>query len=123
MENNVRKFTLDKEFAIIHWEDSWTHGNIQLSEAEWKKKNIGYAVSVGLIVNEDRKQISLATDYFYPQSVDLDGSFRVVNSFPKSSIHKIIRIELPVEIKKQISKHYTNPKEKSKEEPGTAKSA
>jgi len=97
---------LNKEIAIIHWEDSWTHGDVQLSEKKWKNKNIGYAISAGLIVSENNKQISLATDYFYPQNVDYEGSFRIVNSFPKSTIHKIVRIKLPTEIKKQINKHY-----------------
>ena len=111
-KNKVQK--LNKEIAIIHWEDSWTHGNIQLSEIAWKNKNIGYVVSAGLVVNEDPKQISLATDYFYPQNVDLDGSFRIVNSFPKSAIHKIVRIKLPTEIKKEISKYYIDSRSKSK---------
>jgi len=114
--NKIKKEVqkLNKEIAIIHWEDSWTHGNVQLSEKKWKNKNIGYAVSAGLIVNEDNKQISLATDYFYPQNVDTEGSFRIVNSFPKSAIHKIVRIKLPAEIKKQINKHYL---EKNKKKP------
>ena len=104
MKKEVQK--LNKEIAIIHWEDSWTHGNVQLSEKKWKDKNIGYAVSAGLVVSEDDKQISLATDYFYPQNVDNEGSFRMVNSFPKSAIHEIVRIKLPAEIKKQINKYY-----------------
>ncbi|MDD4358409.1 MAG: hypothetical protein PHY30_01180 [Candidatus Pacebacteria bacterium] len=108
MEKNIQE--INKKFAIIHWEDSWTHGNLQLTEEDWKGKNIGYAVSAGLIVNEDEKQISLATDYFYPQDVDEEGTFRMVNSFPKSGIHKIIRYEVPIEIKNQIIKYYKCPK-------------
>lgn len=100
---------LNREIAIIHWEDSWTHGGEQLSEEEWKKKGIGYAISTGLIVNEDDKQISIATDYFYPQNVDERGSFRIVNSFPKSGIHNITRIKLPEEIKEQARKYYIDP--------------
>jgi hypothetical protein len=113
MTKNMQK--INKEFAIIHWEDSWTHGNLQLTEEEWKGKNIGYGISAGLIVNEDEKQISLATDYFYPQDVDEEGTFRVVNSFPKSGIHEIVRFEIPVEIKNQIIKHYRDSKEENKE--------
>ncbi len=111
MGNKTQK--INKELAIIHWEDSWTHGNVQLSEKEWEKKSIGYVISAGLVVNEDDKQISLATDYFYPQSVD-EGSFRVVNSFPKSCIHKIIKIKLPAEIIKEAKKYYIDPKEMPK---------
>ncbi|MFA5355224.1 MAG: hypothetical protein WC302_00600 [Candidatus Paceibacterota bacterium] len=109
MKKNIQKN--DKEIAIIHWEDSWTHGNVQLSEKEWKNKGIGYAISAGLIVGEDDKQISIAADYFYPQNVD-EGSFRSVNSFPKSGIHKIVRIKLPVEIEKEMLKYLLRPKSK-----------
>ena len=109
MKKELQKF--NKEIAIIHWEDSWTHGNIQLSEKEWKEKNIGYAISIGLVVNENEKQISLAMDYFYPQNVDNEGSFRVVNSFPKSAIHKIEKIKIPVEIKKQVDLYYLTSEE------------
>ena len=106
---------INKGIAIIHWEDSWIHGNTQLSEKEWKNKNIGYAVSTGIIVNEDDKQISIATDYFYPQNVDNEGSFRGVNSFPKSGIHKIIRIKIPGGINKQVVRHYLSPKKLKKQ--------
>jgi len=112
MEKNIK--VTNREFAIIHWEDSWTHGNIQLTEEECKNKNIGYAISAGLIVNEDEKQISLATDYFYPQDVDNEGSFRMVNSFPKNGIHEMVRIKIPIEIKNQAIKYYRDQEKKDK---------
>ena len=105
MEKNKN---INKEIAIIHWEDSWCHGNLQLTEEECKSKSIGYGISAGLVVHEDEKQISLAIDYFYPQDMD-EGTFREINSFPKSGIHEIVRIEMPVEIENQASKHYKNP--------------
>ena len=104
MKNIIRK--LNKEIAIIHWQDSWSHGLVQKTEAEWKKiVGNGSCVSVGLVVAEDKEQISIALDYFYPQKLD-EGSFRVVSSFPRCNIQKIVRIKLPDEIKIEAEKHY-----------------
>ena len=55
MEKNKN---INKEIAIIHWEDSWCHGNLQLTEEECKSKSIGYGISAGIVVHEDEKQIS-----------------------------------------------------------------
>lgn len=106
---------LNNEIAIIHWQDSWNFGLDQYKEKDWKNKvGVGQCVSVGFVVAEDKEQISIALDYFYPQKLD-EGSFRVVNTFPKCNIQKIIRIKIPSEIYKEINKYCLKDKEKPKE--------
>ena len=65
-------------------------------------------------MNENNEQISIALDYYYPQKVGIDGSFRSVNTIPKSCIHKIVRIKMPTEINEEVNKNYLNKKEKQK---------
>lgn len=78
-----------QQIAVIEWTDAAMHGTEQFSREETKKLNLVEGVAVGIIVHEDRKQITLAMDWFYK-----DDQFRQVSSYPKSGIRSVIRKEL-----------------------------
>lgn len=71
---------------MIEWTDAAMHGTEQFSRDETKKLGLVEGVAVGIIVHEDRKQITLAMDWFHT-----DDQFRQVASYPKSGIHAITR--------------------------------
>ena len=83
---------LNREVAIIHWEDSYNHGSFYRSEKEWKVYGLVNAITVGMILDEDQRKINIATDYFYPQPpAEKEGAFRNVVSIPKVNILSIVR--------------------------------
>lgn len=72
--------------AIIFWEDAAMHGTYQRSREEMKELGLITGIAIGVIVSEDKKQITLAMDYF-PE----EDQFRQTATYPKSGIYQIIR--------------------------------
>ena len=82
--------------AIIHWIDSAMHGSRQKSRQEWKDYKLVNGISVGIIVHEDKKQITIGQDWFYKDNVGSLDEFRSVSSYSKGGVNKIKRIKLSV---------------------------
>lgn len=76
-----------QQIAIVEWTDAAMHGTDQFS-LKYAKENLGLIdiVSAGIVVHEDRKQITLALDWHHN-----DDQFRQIASYPKSGIRKITR--------------------------------
>lgn len=77
------------KLAVIWWTDAAMHGTSQRSFAEAKECGLVEGIAAGFIVYEDKKQITLALDWF-PE----DNQFRQLASYPKSGIKKIKRTPL-----------------------------
>ena len=77
------------QIGVIYWKDATMHGHDQYSTAEVKKLSITSGVAAGLIAHENKKQITLALDYFHKGS----HGWRHLTSYPKSGIIKIDRFE------------------------------
>lgn len=82
--------------AIIYWSDSAIHGSEQRSREQWKNYKLVEGISVGIIIHEDKKQITIGQDWFYKDNFGEIDEFRSVSSYPKSGIKKIKRINIQV---------------------------
>ena len=82
-----------KEFkiAIIYWEDASIHGREQVDSDTAKTYGLMVGMSCGVIVNETKKYITIATDFFPKQEDNNKDSYRCLNSIPKSGIKKILK--------------------------------
>lgn len=77
------------EIVIIFWTDASMHGTTQRSVEECKELGLIDGIASGIKVHEDKKQITIALDYF-----PVDKQFRQIASYPKSGIKQIIRKKL-----------------------------
>lgn len=76
---------MKQKIAIINWHDSVMSDGRQVSRQEGKDEyELIRGVSVGLVVNETKEFVSIATDWFYR-----DDQFRQISVYPKSGIDKI----------------------------------
>lgn len=80
--------------AIIYWTDSAIHGSQQKSREEWKTHKLVDGISVGVIIHEDKKQITIGQDWFYQDNFGAIDEFRSVSSYPKNGITRIQRLTL-----------------------------
>lgn len=95
MQNKTKR-----EIVAVHWEDSYGHTG-QKPEEEWKDYGTGFCVSVGMLLAEDEKQITLAQDLFYDQPPTVEGDqFRNVVSIPKSCIVEAQKFAFPIDYSK-----------------------
>ncbi len=79
------------KLAAIYWTDAAIHGSGCMTRTEWSNRAcLVPGVAVGHIVHEDKKSITLAMDWF-EGNITGEDNFRVVGTYPKSGIHKIIR--------------------------------
>ncbi|HNU76708.1 MAG TPA: hypothetical protein PKL88_03265 [bacterium] len=88
---------MKQQVAIINWHDSVMSDGMQVS----RQKGIDYykpvlGVSVGLVVNNNKDFISIATDWFYK-----DDQFRQISVYPKSAIDKLQLKDLMMESEKK----------------------
>lgn len=86
-----KKFTI----AIISWRDAAIHGRNQVTETDTKDYGLMEGYSVGVIVNETKEFITLATDFFPSQKDNEENTYRCLNSIPKGCIYRIRRIKAP----------------------------
>jgi hypothetical protein len=83
---------MKNQIAIVYWKDAAIHGFDQTHREEWAERaKLMPGVAVGHIVHETKDRISLAMDRFPNEQ------FRVVSSYPKSSIQKIVRKTINVQ--------------------------
>ena len=76
---------MKQQVAIIHWHDSVMSDGMQVSRKEGiEEYRPILGVSVGLVVNNTKDFLSIATDWFYK-----DDQFRQISVYPKSAIDKI----------------------------------
>ena len=78
-----------KRIAIIDWIDASMFGNSSQHEKDCRKYKLMKIKSVGIIIRETKKFITLGMDYC-PEY----RNYRDVNVYPKSGIRKIRRIKL-----------------------------
>jgi len=78
-----------KQYAVIHWTDASIEQTESFSEEDLKNVELVDGIAVGIIIKEDKKSISLATDWFPNHK-----SYRQIATYPKSGIHKIIRKDI-----------------------------
>ena len=82
------------QIAIIYWVDSAIHGSEQKSREAWKSHKLVNGISVGIVVHEDKEQITIGQDWFYKDNLGSLDEFRNVSSYPKKGITKIRRVIL-----------------------------
>ncbi len=84
------------EIAIIYWTDATIHGGDARTREGWGKiARLMTGVAVGHIVQETQDTITLAMDFFN-ETDELNETYRVVSTYPKSGISKIIRQTIEV---------------------------
>ena len=82
-KNPVKK----DQFILIYWKDAAIHGGEQLSRKVAEKDcHLIKGISGGILVNEDKEQITLALDWFHEHD-----DFRNMASYPKSGMYRVIR--------------------------------
>lgn len=89
--NKSRKDKKEKkikdQFVLIYWKDAAMHGTFQTDREDAKKEcNLMKGISGGILVNEDKEQVTLALDWFHEED-----QFRQIASYPKSGIYRLIR--------------------------------
>ncbi len=82
--------------AVIYWQDAVMHGHGQMDLDEAMKRRPVRGISAGLIIHEDREQITIATDFFPSDDPDTipEDTFRQLSSYPKSGITRIRRTKI-----------------------------
>lgn len=89
------------QLILIEWKDATIHGSGQYSrERALEEAGLTEGLSAGILVSEDKEQITIATDWFYEQD-----DFRCLSSYPKSGIMKITRRYIePIGVSKKTKK-------------------
>jgi hypothetical protein len=83
---------MQHKLAIIYWTDASIETTNQDTREEWvKSAKLIDGIAIGHILHENKRKITLGMDYF-PSS----DSYRLVATYPKSGIHKIIRKKVKV---------------------------
>lgn len=75
--------------AIIEWKDASTWGERCRPREEAEKLGLFHGTACGILVHEDKDQITLALDWF--EEFD---DFRNIAVYPKSGIKKIKRMKI-----------------------------
>jgi hypothetical protein len=76
-----------QQLVMIEWTDASMHGTEQMSRDDATKDcKLIDGVSAGLLVHEDKHQVTLALDWFHEHD-----QFRQIASYPKSGIRSITR--------------------------------
>ena len=84
------------KIAVVYWTDATIESTEPLTRDEWiKRAKLMTGVSVGHILNETKEHITLAMDYFHGTDIQ-NETFRIVSTYPKSGIQKIIRQTIEV---------------------------
>jgi hypothetical protein len=82
-----KKKKITDQFVLIYWKDAALHGSEQLTRKEAIKHcGLVKGISGGILVNETKEHITLASDWFH-----VNDDFRDINSYPKSGIYKLVR--------------------------------
>lgn len=83
---------MKREIIVFHWKDASMHGTIQRTRKELEDVKLIEGIVAGHIVNETSEHITVAMDLFFAGQPDIiDDNFRVINTYPKSGIQKIIK--------------------------------
>lgn len=84
------------KIAIVYWTDAAIHGADAMTRENWiKHSGLMDGIAIGHILEETKEYITLAMDYFN-ETDDQDEHFRIVSTYPKSGIRKIIRQNIKV---------------------------
>lgn len=81
------------EIAVIVWDDAAFHGLGSFHVSDITKLGLMELISIGIILSEDKHQITLAGDY-----CSEDHTFRQASTYPKSTIKHIIRKRINIRI-------------------------
>jgi len=82
------------ELVIFRWRDSALHGQHTRWEDDLGEVSLVTLITAGLLVKEDNESISLCMDW------NPEGSWRTLQTYPKSGIKQIRRIKIPASIYK-----------------------
>lgn len=84
---------MKQQYVLIHWRDATMNDHEQTSrkiaETEY---NLIDGVVAGFLVKEDKEKVVVGMDWF-----DFDDQFRVINTYPKSGIKKLIIKDFPIQ--------------------------
>jgi hypothetical protein len=84
------------KIAVVYWTDAAIHGSDCMTREDWiAQAGLVPGISVGHILHETKEEITLAMDWFKGNVTGKD-CFRVVGTYPKSGIQKIIRQTIEV---------------------------
>ena len=88
MKTKQKNFTV----VVIQWHDAAMHGTSRVPESLTKDYGLVSGFAAGILVHEDKKQITIATDFFPIQTNNDENYYRNLSSIPKSGIKNIERI-------------------------------
>jgi hypothetical protein len=78
----------NSQVVVIDWWDAVIHGSNPTTLEEAKKYSLIHSFSAGILIHEDKEQITIAMDWF-----DNPNHYREIHTYPKSGIKKIIRFD------------------------------
>lgn len=82
-----KKIKQKDQFVLIYWKDAAMHGAEQVTRKQAEKDwHLIKAISGGILVHEDKEQITIALDWFHQHD-----EFRNLASYPKSGMYKVIK--------------------------------
>ena len=85
----------------IHWHDAAMHGNGQVSVEEARNYGIMKGHVAGWLVNETKRDVTIAMDFFPAQTNNENDTFRTLQSYPKSGIERMTKVKVLEVYKKE----------------------
>ena len=90
--NNQKGKKINKQkYCFIEWIDASMWGGDQISRKEAKEKYLSHGFVCGFLIHQDEEKVVVAMDWF-----DCDDTFRVINTYPKTGIKKLIVKDFPI---------------------------
>ena len=84
---------MKQKYCFIEWVDACMWGNDQVSRKKASEDSpLAHGFVCGFLIHEDKEKVVVGMDWF-----DKDDQFRVVNTYPKTGIKKLIIKDFPIE--------------------------
>lgn len=81
-----------QKYCLIEWVDASMWGTEQVSRKTAEDSSLAHGFVCGFLIHNDKEKVVVGMDWF-----DEGDQFRVINTYPKSGIKKLIIKEFPIE--------------------------
>lgn len=80
-----------QKMVFLEWIDASMWGTNQISREDAIDSGLSHGFVCGFLIHEDKEKVVVAMDWF-----DADDNFRVINTYPKTGIKKLIIKDFPI---------------------------
>jgi len=80
-----------QQIVFIEWIDASMWGTEQVSRKSAEDSGLSYGCVCGFLIKDDKEKVVVGMDWF-PK----DDQFRVINTYPKTGIKKLIIKDFPI---------------------------